>query len=707
MQYLFNYFLLKQLLLLFIFTSILQNIFAQDPTVRGRGGNGNTGKGTIGNVGDRFNNISKSGGNSSQGGLDSLKKRNFLADSITISYRYFNDAKRYNLDSTIDDYKRGIWKPDYIVLGNNGAPAKPILFTPNLKAGFDEGKHSLDLYQWTTDQVKFYKTTRPYTELAYVLGSKAEQDIQFTHTQNPKPNFNFAFDYRLLSSPGYFRNQKNNHGNTVLNSHFISKKKRYNNWFIALNNNYKQADNGGVKNLADLSNPIFKDKLLITTQLTNQNSISRNPFDSKLESGQAIKDRTYLMRQSYDFGKKDSIAINDSTTQYLFYSKLRLEHTISAQKQYFAYRGFVNDSTFYKAYSITDTIFRNKYNSDFEYSDSWNTLVNDFSVYSYPDTKNTQQYIKAGVTFQNMKGTFKEGYYIINNRNINNLFVHFDYKNRTKNKKWDLEAIGQLYVSGYNSGDYEANATLIRLTNHKLGNIKLQAQNVNRTPSFIFYNQSTFNFGTITNIKKENSLQINAQVFNEKKQQNITLQLLACNNQTTWQSFNTFRQESLFNMLQFIFARTFKVYKKVVWHSDIMAQQIVLGNANINYAKLYTRNRIAYEGNFGQKNLKIATGIEMRYIAPYKLDAYSPINSQFVYSDTVSSKKNLPDIAAYMHFSISSFNAFIRAENLNTASYTNSGANNGFSFSHPNIAGVRYVNPGLVIRLGIYWRFIN
>jgi hypothetical protein len=40
---------------------------------------------------------------------------------------------------------------------------------------------------FTVDDTKFYNTTKPYTELGYLLGSKAEQTISFSHTEYPDP----------------------------------------------------------------------------------------------------------------------------------------------------------------------------------------------------------------------------------------------------------------------------------------------------------------------------------------------------------------------------------------------------------------------------------------------------------------------------------------------------------------------------------------
>jgi hypothetical protein len=692
--------------LLFLLLSLHTIAYSQ---VRGRpveieGGGGGI-PGRLGGLANRG-----SGG----GKTDSLKKRSKSDDSIAVSYRFINDFKRYNLDSTIHDFSRFPTQPNYITLGNNGSASKPILYTPITKAGFDEGRHHVDAYKWTINTVKFYKANKPHTELDYVIGSKAEQTIQFTHTQNRTPDWNFAFDYRLISAPGYIRSQKNNISNLVVNSHYQSKRKRYNNWLIILQNSIKNNDFGGVKNDSQLVDPNRDDRSLIETRLNNDIRSARNPFNSKLESGNWERERTYYLKHSYDLGKKDSIAINDSTTNYLFYPKLRFEHTIHYTTQFSNYLGQIlystpsgqlSDSSYYLKNYGSDTLFT-KNGSTFELKDEWQQFYNDFSIYQFPDTKNTQQYIKAGISYESWKGKFTEGIFRASNRNFSNLMVHGEYKNRTRNRKWDLSASGLLYLSGYNSGDYEANAILVRDLSARLGNIKLQFQNINRTPSFVFYNQSSFNINTLSSIKKENHTILTASLFNDKKQQNITAQFITSANLTTWQNFTIYRQEDVFNMLRISFERKFKLYRKLVLRTEAHFQQAIIGKPQFNYATLYTRNRIGYEGNLGKKNLRLATGVEVRYILPYKLDAWSPLTGQFVYQDSISSKTNLPDINLYLNLNISRFAAFVRIENLNTAKFR-TGTNAGLKFVNNNYAAQLYPNPGMVFRLGIYWRFIN
>ena len=155
-----------------------------------------------------------------------FQQRDDLKDSITISYRYLDAIKRYSLDSAVNDFDKYYSVPSaYQYLGNNGAAAFPLIFKPFAKAGWDAGFHAFDVYKFTLEETKFYKTTRPFSLLGYQLASGKEQMIQAQHTQNIKPNFNAGFDYRLINAPGLFINQNNNHNNVRFFSSYQGEKK--------------------------------------------------------------------------------------------------------------------------------------------------------------------------------------------------------------------------------------------------------------------------------------------------------------------------------------------------------------------------------------------------------------------------------------------------------------------------------------------------
>ncbi|MGG2324743.1 hypothetical protein, partial [Salmonella enterica] len=83
-----------------------------------------------------------------------------------------------------------------------------------------------------------------------------------------------------------------------------------------------------------------------------------------------------------------------------------------------------------------------------------------------------------------------------------------EYRNRTRNQIWEIEAAGKLYINGFNSGDYQALASLKRQLGKKAGYLTLGFQNVNRSPSFILNSLSRFPVKNRTNYNKENIIRL-------------------------------------------------------------------------------------------------------------------------------------------------------------------------------------------------------
>ncbi|HEX7902854.1 MAG TPA: putative porin [Chitinophagaceae bacterium] len=653
-----------------------------------------------------FGNRIKSIGGASQGsgGKDSLQRRDKNADSITIHYRYLDSTRNYLIDSSINDYTTRFPIPaTNIYLGNNGTASRSLLFSPRFTAGWDPGFHALDIYKWKLERIRFFNTTRPYSELNYALGSRSEQLIEVFHTQNIKPNWNFSFNYRLINSPGFFKNQKTNHNNYLVNSWYRSVNQRYNNYFTVLQNKLQASENGGMKDDKDyLNDPIYKDRYNIDTKLGGDNPIGLDFFNTKIGTGNKYSEFTVLMRQQYDFGRKDSI-VTDSTVIPLFYPRLRFEHTISysTYKYVYADNPFVSSTSVYEPDSA---YYKDNYNYEIPSSDTvyfrdrWKEIVNDFSIYQFPDAKNQQQFIKLGIAVQNLTGEFrtlKKSFY--------NVYGHAEYRNKTRNLKWDIEANGKLYFTGLNAGDYQAYASLQRLLGKKIGYLQLGFENVNRTPSFIFDSRSSFYFlPTAIDFKKENSTHFFASVYQPAFKLKLTGHYYLLTNYTYITKFSQLKQENaLFNVLQIGLQKTIRLSKRWNWHADVYFQQAI-GNAPANLPQLFTRNRIGYEGNLGLKNLDIAFGLEVRYHSPYKADNYSPVTGQFFYQDSITIRDKTPDIAAYVHFRIKGIKFYIRGENLNTMRDLG-----GFGFTNNNLAAPGCPYPGLVIRFGIFWSFVN
>lgn len=669
---------MKQIVASLILVFCFHFAYAQEPDV-------------IRQVSGRLGNI----GNAAAGSRDSIsfEHRDDKKDSIGIYYKYLDSIRSIPFDSSINDFDKYFSVPSsYLYLGNNGAAAYSLIYEPSAKPGWDAGFHAFDIYRYTLEESKFYKTNKPFSQLSYQLASGKEQMFKVLHTQSPRPNLSFGFDYRLISAPGFFENQNTNHKSYRLFSNYQGKRKRYAAFFILLGNTLRNSENGGIRFDSALADPNQKKRFSVDVNLGNDNNTDRNPFNTTIITGNVYKDFTVFLRQTYDIGKKDSIAINDSTTEYLFYPKLRAQHSFTYSTYNYLYRDNVADSAVYKNWYDTVPV---RGVDSFFVSEKWSVMSNDFTLLSFPDTKNSGQFISAGIKLENIKGELKTG-----TRNFYNFIIHGEYRNKTRNKLWDVLASGQFYVNGLNSGDYSVYATIARHLNNKLGGIRLFFKNVNKSPSFIFDNASSFNLKGANNslTKKENIISFGAEANNRFINLGFKNHIIS-NLAYFTDYYHTEQSSKVINLLQLSASKKIKITKRWNLYTDITFQQTD-GSAPVKVPLIFTRNRLAYEGVFF-KNLNLSTGLEVRYFTPFEAYGYSPIMGQFVPQDTVN-LENVPDIAAFFHFRIKSFTAYIRAENLNTVSFTN-----GFGFTNNNFAAQHYPTQGFMLRFGIQWGFVN
>jgi hypothetical protein len=409
-----------------------------------------------------------------------------------------------------------------------------------------------------------------------------------------------------------------------------------------------------------------------------------------------------MLKQQYDIGKKDSI-VGDSTVISLFYPRLRFEHVIRYSSYKLEYIdqpdptiGYSPDSLYYDSTYNYALVADSNGQRSLLLRDRWKEIMNEFSIYTFPDAKNQLQFLKLGIAVQNLKVTttrFGGSFY--------NLIAQGEYRNKTRNQKWDMVASGKLHLNGFNSGDYEAIVTLKRFVGKRAGYVDLGFKNVNRSPSFVFDSRSSFYFDVAKSFNKENITMLSASLFQPALNLRLSGNYFLVSNLTYFTDYYKAEQENaLFNLLQVGIEKIIRIGKRWIWHSDVYFQQKT-GDPALNLPTIFTRNRIGYEGTLGFRKLNLATGLEIRYHTPYKADGYSPAIGKFFYQDSISIS-NRPDITFYLHFRIRNFRAFGRAENLNTITSTN-----GFGFRHHNFGAPGYPYPGLNLRLGIYWSFVN
>ncbi|HYO20837.1 MAG TPA: putative porin, partial [Flavisolibacter sp.] len=239
-----------------------------------------------------------------------------------------------------------------------------------------------------------------------------------------------------------------------------------------------------------------------------------------------------------------------------------------------------------------------------------------------------------------------------------------------------------------------------RLLSQDLGTLQVGFESINRSPSFIYDQRSSFYLDALKTFSKENTAHFFARYFIPKLQLRLNGDYYFVSNYLYLKGYKELQQENaIFNLLRVSALKTFRLNRSWNVYSEVYVQQKA-GGAEINVPLVYTRNRLAYEGRLF-RNLNLSAGLEVRYHTPYRADNYSPLLGQFFYQDSLTIS-NRPDLHAYVHMRIRTFRAYVRVENLNTASF-----DSGFGFKEHNFAAPNYPMPGMVFRIGIYWVFVN
>jgi hypothetical protein len=637
------------------------------------------------------------GGRAGGGSGDSLsfEKRDFSQDSVTLIFRYLDTARFSTPDTSVEDFFRRVpLKPHLIHLGNTGNASRSLLFAPVMKAGWDPGFHAFDPFAFTVAETRFMNTTKPFTEMTYLVGSKLEQQVGILHTQNISPDWNAAVQFRLVNSPGLYNSQNTNHSNIRFNSHYTSRDRRYGAFLVAIKNGLQSAENGGIESdtfLVNRNQAFTRDRFNIPTRMADSVFTTRNFFTVKLNTGNRYEESLLLLRQQYDFGRKDSV-VTDSTVKRFFLPSLRVEHTLRFDRYDYRFLDIQagNDSLYYKERyrfpRVPDTL---------QYNDRWRVLSNDFSLIQFPDPRNPLQFLKAGATLESFQAGLSA-----RDEQFQALSLHGEYRNRTRNRKWDMLLSGSLHVAGRFAGDYSADARVRTQLGSRLGFLELGFRNANRSPSMLFQGLTSFPLPAPASFARENNTQVSALLEIPSIRTSLSGDYFLLSNYTYFSDFNVARQNAaLFNVLRLGLSRVTRLSRNWRWYLDASVQ-LAAADAPVNLPLLYTRNRIAYEGRF-YRNLQLSTGLDMRYFTPFRADDYSPVLGQFFLQER-QLLSNLPDVAAYLNFRIRNFSAFARIENLNTVSFRY-----GFGFKNANLAAPSYPMQDMVMRLGIFWIFVN
>jgi hypothetical protein len=609
-----------------------------------------------------------------------------------VFYRYLHSDQEYVPDTSLNTFhRRQFLQPWYRHLGNHGSPVYNLFFTPEYRVGPTLGYHVFDVYRFNVDSLKYYNTNRPYSVFTYQLGSKQEQTAQVMHTQNILPNWNFAAQYRKLTSPGTYLIQRTNHDNASFNTHYQSPKLHYTIFAGFVYNKEQNDENGGLVNEDHLTDSSFSDRRTIRVRFQNDNFGAINANLRRSSVSNVMRDLSVLIQHSYNFGRIDTIYSEDSTRYaFVLTPRFGLTHRFKYINEKHEYKDLRPDSAkyaeFFRAgFAQNDSVFSRQ---------RWSSLDNSFALNGFLGSAQNPLSFSAGIGIRTDKFTTGDSSYSVSDNIFSNYLTGEIKKELRDTNQWYYSANAILYLTGSAAGNSLLQAKIGKEL--KSGILGLEAgfrQQLGDAPyTYTYYHNK---FDTIRrDYAMESITQLYGTLFSERYKASLSVRNQLISNYIYINQQQQFDQyTSAFNLSQLSFRKMF-VWRALVLDNELV-YQLPTSGAPVNVPALMGRHQFSTETYIFGNALKIATGIEARYHSPYKPAGYSPYFNRFYYQDTYS-LTNTPEASVFFNFKIKSFRAYFMLDQAQRLIYKK---------NIINFPG--YPNPDMMIRFGFNWVLIN
>lgn len=192
----------------------------------------------------------------------------------------------------------------YASLGNTGLPLYPLVPIFNPVPGFTYGRNAMAAYRYTPEQVPYFHSSSPFSEVRYVMGPDKENVLSTLYSRNLYRGLTLGLNYRLFHSTGPYSRQRSDLDNLAITLRYFSKNKHYGLLAAIIRNGFDFQLNGGIQNDSDFETNKFSRRPLIPVRLSSAdgNETSRifsltqfwEPVTGRLKSDTTVADSLNL-----------------------------------------------------------------------------------------------------------------------------------------------------------------------------------------------------------------------------------------------------------------------------------------------------------------------------------------------------------------------------------------------------------------------------
>ena len=503
----------------------------------------------------------------------------------------------------------------------------------------------------THDSIRYYRMSRPFTQLSYVNGAEAEQYFQAFHSQNLGEGLNLSFKYERITSEGFFLRQLTNHTRFHASFNARSRDQRFRAKGYFFLNNIEAQENGGIVFGSD-DNP-DDNTVLLDIELQNAQNRSRS--------------QGVFVDQQYDLLQlKDSLPL------------LSLGYALRWTK---AFRNY-NDNV---AADERD-FFPNYYFDQNQSADS-----------SYADEVKQELYLLAWENRFRFSYSLVDQHYFQNqltDRRFTSHFVAAAFEDTLLGNA--LEARFEKGLSGFLADETDFYAA-ITFPKWKSFNLQAYTALTAKVPDFFWWRQRSNHYLYDLEWETSKSQRIGGKLSDDKS--GLVLQLEVSNLQD-WVYFDSLRlpQQAADPMqvvqLQlsksFNFLRNFHLFNR-------LAYQLISDESLIPLPDLISYHSFYYENRFFKSSLSLQAGFDFYWVNEYQGYAYDPAMAQFHLRPQADALGNIQQLDFFLNLGLSkAARIMFKFENLLLP-----------SFIEDSYRIQDYPIPGRVMKVGLSWRMLN
>ncbi len=593
-------------------------------------------------------------------------------ENLALGKLHHIDTGLTNIHHSNPNFQKGNY---FASLGNIGLAVKSLQFNPSIHEGFDYLNTSLDLYTYNTNDVKYYRVYKPFTELYYVMGPQKENNLKVIHTQNIMPGLNLGLNFRFINSPGIYERQESDNKNLYVTARYTTKNSRYGLVSNYIHDKLIVEENGGIQNDSVFEYSLEVNRALIPVNLQNATN--------------TYKKGSIFINQYFNLGNAPSITTDTLgiETEKGKFQIGRLTHSFFAEREQHFYAEV--DSVNISYYSEFDELLSDSITLD---STSIFTIENEllWSNISYDEQpENKSVYVYFGIKHQYIKITDT-----LRKETINQLIPKAGFSVFLLNS-FRLNMDGFYILGDKNNGDHSLKVNI----NQYLGNVernygllKISASISKQGPKW-FYNfyhgnyirwENNFNAEEHLTLKADYSIKsLNLEVSYNRIDNYIFM------DETSHPAQASETQSVLSATLDYrLKYRSFHLDANLIYqkskNDSLLKLPEFIGNTSIYYMKS------VFDGA-----AIIQPGIEVFYNTSYFADAYMPSTRSFY----LQNKKEIGNaIYADLYFNIRIKRAtlFLKYQHFNAALT----GYNYYSVPH-------YPMQDYAIRFGVVWKFYD